>query len=190
MTREEWLEQAVAELKPMIVQGGGNEFTRTVRISVSFPSRSIRKRIGECWHCEASADGSNQLFISPTLDDGMTVLGVVAHELIHASDNGASKHSGYFVKVMKAIGLEGKPTATVPGETFTRLVAPLLKQLGPYPHSALNLSMNATKKQTTRMLKVVCECEAHEEPYILRASRKTLDAGMPICPAGETMQES
>lgn len=188
MTREEWLTDAVEWLKPMIVQAGGNTFTRPVRISVSFASRSPRKRIGECWHCEASSDGSNQVFISPTMDDALQVLGVVAHELIHASDNGASKHSGYFVKVMKAIGLEGKPTATAPGDTFTRLVQPLLKQLGKYPHAALDFSLNATKKQTTRMLKIVCD--NHDEPYILRASRKTLDIGLPTCPCGETMQES
>ena len=50
---------------------------------------------------------------------------------------------------------------------------------GDYPHGALNSLPDGTKKQSTRLVKVLCPgCG-----YTLRTTRKWLDErGAPICP--------
>jgi hypothetical protein len=75
------------------------------------------------------------------------------------------------------MGLEGKMTATIAGDDLAKSLTALAERLGPYPHSAIDLSTR--KKQTTRMIKAVCE----EDQYIVRLSRKMItEHGAPICP--------
>ena len=86
----------------------------------------------------------------------------------------------------RAIGLEGKLTATVPGEAFTRAVQLLLREVGPFPHAALNWGGPRTgpKKQGTRMLKVTCpECG-----LVARMTRKWIEeVGAVLSPAHGAM---
>lgn len=193
VTREAWLLSAVELLIPLLEQAGAaNIRNRKFQVSVSFPSKSIRKRIGECWADRASqCGGINNLLISPVLDDAVEVLGVIAHELVHADDNGESGHNGHFRKVATALGLTGKMTATVVGEDLKPVLADILTELGPYPHVKLNLG--SVKKQTTRMLKVEClddMCDCHDENgngYTVRTTQKWIEIGTPTCPAGTRM---
>jgi len=74
-------------------------------------------------------------------------------------------------------------TATTVGAGLAARFSSL--DLEPYPHQRLNAS-SAPKKQTTRLLKVVCL--SHERPYIARMSEQALDEiGFPVCPCGEGM---
>src|SRR5690242_1062616 len=111
-TREQWLNAAVKAMKPMLKDAGGNDLPN-LRISCGWSKRAKSNAIGVCWHSEASADNTNEVLISPELDEAPRVLDVVLHEMVHASDNGASGHKGYFRKTAVALGLEGKMTATV-----------------------------------------------------------------------------
>jgi hypothetical protein len=80
----------------------------------------------------------------------------------------------------KALGLEGKMTATTEGEAFKRLVAPILEAVGPYPHAELHAMTNGRKKQVARLIK----CECAECGYVARVARQWLDEqGAPHCPA-------
>lgn len=193
ITREAWLLSAVEKLIPVLEQAGAaNIRNRKFQVSVSFPSKSIRKRIGECWADRASqCGGINNLLISPVLDDAVEVLGVIAHELVHADDNGESGHNGHFRKVATALGLTGKMTATVVGESLKPILEDILTELGAYPHVKLNLG--SVRKQTTRMLKVECKddaCECHDENgngYTVRTTQKWIEIGTPTCPAGTRM---
>ena len=72
--------------------------------------------------------------ISLVLSDPMRVAGVLAHELVHATVGTQHGHKGPFTKLAKAIGLEGKMTATTEGDAFKQAVAPILEAVGPYPH--------------------------------------------------------
>lgn len=193
-TREAWLVAAVEALAPLFAEKAGKRLPK-VRVSVGWPGGRGRKNsvIGQCWATGAAEDKVAQIFVSPVLNDVPKVLATLVHELVHAVDDCQSGHKGEFVKVAKAVGLTGKWTATVAGEELAETLDALhSKTLGKYPHAALaNVDgADGPKKQGTRMLKVVC-AEASEDPYLVRMTRKWLDAyGAPSCPChGEPMIE-
>lgn len=177
--REQWLTRAASLLAPAL-RDAGAEVTVPVRLACGWPSRSplsrSQRRIGECWVPEASSDGVAEVFVSPLIDDTTQVLGVVAHELIHAS--GINGHRRDFARVATALDLEGKPTSTVAGEAFKRRFSGVLTKLGDYPHAKMTPGYRE-KPQGTRLIKAVCpECTP---PYIVRLSQATINRGLPIC---------
>lgn len=180
-TREAWLEGAVKALGPLFTSAG--ETIPPVRVSVGWPGGrgSKSSTIGQCWASVTASDAVPQVFISPVLVDPIRVLDVLAHELVHAVDDCQSQHKGKFVKIARAIGLEGKPTATVASPALIERLAKIVDKLGPYPHAAL--STDSGKKQTTRLLKVQC---AEDSGYCVRVTRKWLEElGTPLCPCHE-----
>lgn len=184
ITREAWLLDAAAALRPIFEEVG--ETVPALRVSVGWPGGRGKKGnvIGQCWATSAAADGVAQLFISPVLDDAARILDVLAHEIIHAIDDCEHGHRGRFAKVAKAIGLEGKMTATVAGEALKERLAGIAEDLGPFPHAVLGGgSSSGPKKQGTRMLKVECP----EDGYTLRTTAKWLAMGVPTCPCGTEM---
>jgi hypothetical protein len=194
ITREAWLMSAVELLIPVLEQAGAtNVRGRKYQVSVSFPSKTTRKRIGECWHLSSSEDGATaNLLISPTLDDPIKVLGVLAHEMIHMDDDGVSNHGGHFRRVALAMGLEGKMTSTSVGDQLKPILEDVAKELGTYPHVRLNLGLQKT--QTTRMIKVECqneECDFTDDNgkrLVIRLTRKWIDVDcIPSCACGEKM---
>lgn len=157
--------------------------------SVKAMARSNR-RVGECWTPESCGDGSTyQIFISPVLDvpveeDGYGVLPCLAHELVHAVVGTAAGHKGRFKEVARAIGLEGKLTATFAGEELAYYLGILADDLGAYPHSKLDARHRPTKKQTTRMIKAICaNCG-----YTIRVARSWIEVGLPTCHCGEVFK--
>jgi hypothetical protein len=180
--REAWLVAMIEALRPHFEANGGT-VPANVRIACGWPSaRALSgsngsRTIGQCWHAAASKDGTVEIFVSPYLDEPMRIAGVVAHELCHAILGEGVGHKGPFKKLAKAIGLEGKMTATTEGPIFIAAVQPLLDLLGPYPHASLDGSNR--KKQTTRLLKASCtECG-----YTVRVTKRWVDdVGAPYCP--------
>jgi hypothetical protein len=141
-----------------------------IRVACGFPSSNARsaknRAVGEHWSAKASSDQTHEILISPVIDDPVRVLGILVHELAHASTDGDG-HKGRFPALVKALSLEGKPTATVEGEKFKAEYQPLLDDLGAYPHAKLNAGVNR-KVQGTRMLKAACpDCG-----YTVRLSAK------------------
>lgn len=153
-SREEWLNALVASHRPHF-ERVGYPLPEKIRVSVGFPLNSRKgKVIGVCYRVEASSDGVNEIFVTPTLDDSAKLAEVLTHELAHAATPG-DKHGPTFGKCVRALGLEGKLTATVAGEGWHEWADPILEALGPIPHAALNPFEHA-KKQTTRLLKGEC----------------------------------
>jgi hypothetical protein len=185
MNREEWLIKVAAGMAPWF-KALGYALPR-YRIAIGFPSTGRRgKRIGECWDGGASADGTFEILIRPDLDVPLDVAAILAHELDHAAVGLTCGHKGAFRTVALAIGLEGKMSATVPGEAFKRRVGPILAAAGPLPHARLGLGKSdAPPKQKARLLKAECgECG-----YTVRVTRKWVDeAGAPHCPAHGAMR--
>lgn len=179
--RETWLLEAIELLRPIFQERAGAELPERVSVSVGFPGGgSARKHIGECWAAEAVSDGAPAIFISPILDSAPRALETLVHELVHAM--GLHGHRADFGKVARAMGLEGKLTATVAGEELVGILNELAEELGPYGHGAITLQAANEKKQSTRMLKVECE----ETGYKVRLTRKWLDEyGAPLCPCHE-----
>lgn len=154
-----------------------------VRVSCGWPNRGgtsqTKRVIGQCWAQEASSDGVNEIFISPYLEDVNTVLATLVHEVVHAVVGLAEKHNKVFGKCARAMGLDGKLTATCAGEELLEIQKGWAKVLGKYPHAKLDLTMSPIKKQSTRMIK--CECGTCG--YVVRTSKKWLDeVGAPHCP--------
>ncbi len=127
------------------------------RVSVGYPPRTRvnTKTVACCIKAEASADQHNEIFVSPSLNDSLAMLEALAHEMVHYSDNCESGHQNHFARVARRIGLEGKLTATKAGPKLTDQLNGIIKILGPIPHAKIDLG-KATKKQSTRMLKVAC----------------------------------
>ncbi|MEG7677046.1 hypothetical protein U2060_15005, partial [Listeria monocytogenes] len=73
-------------------------------------------------------------------------------------DDKNAGHGPKFRALATAIGLEGKMTATVPGEALRATLAEIIESVGPWPHAELRKGEAADKpkKQGTRMLKVQC----------------------------------
>jgi len=93
--------------------------------------------------------------------------------LAHAYLPVGSGHGKEFGRVARGVGLEGKLTATVAGEDLVTDFDAILESLGEYPHSSLDTSK--LKKQTTRMIKVECECG-----IIYRMSRGAMENALEI----------
>jgi hypothetical protein len=186
--RETWLHEAAeniaAAYHDVFVEHFGEKAVEqhlgNLRVSAGFPSRGGEsgKVIGQCWNSKSSKDKSHHIFISPQLKDPVRVLATQAHEMVHAIDDGEHKHKGVFVKAVRALGLEGKPTATFAGPDFRKFVDSLVKDtIGEYPHEALVPTLK-TEKQKTYMLKVTCpHCGC-----VVRMTQKWVDqSGAPFC---------
>jgi hypothetical protein len=198
MNREQWLMEALSkQVLPLVFAAAGVPAPAKVRVSVGFPKGSRGSKgahaIGQCWSPHMSADGTAEIFIHPKLSDPVDVINVLIHEAIHATDGNKSGHKGDFKRIAKAVGLEGKMTATVLGEALRAKVVKWLETFPPYPHAALGEpgdgkgpAKGDPKKQSTRMVKAECpECG-----YVVRLSRKWLDVAVPQCPVHHVEMES
>ena len=93
-------------------------------------------RLGECWPRAQSDLNVNKIVINPLVSDGTMVLGILAHELLHAADDCESKHGTQFTVMSKLIGFSGgKHSAPQSGEAKAA-IAEIAASLGPYPRHA------------------------------------------------------
>ena len=189
MNREEWLNAMAGRVKP-IFEGAGLTLADNYKMSCGWSSRGAKgkaglSRIGECWSPVSSSGGFTEIFISPVIDDSVTVAATLVHELLHAVIGVEHKHDKVFGRFAKHLGLKGPMKSTTPGDALTGRLNTLISELGNYPHARMEVLTNGKKKQSTRMLKVVCpQCG-----YTVRIAAKWLEEGVPTCPCGTEMQE-
>lgn len=182
--RELWLQAATTIFREWFT-AAGYELPENIRVSCGLAGANIRsKTIGECWSDHCSKDAAREIFISPVLEDPSRVLDVLIHELCHALFPVSEGHGKNFGKAARAMGLEGKLTATEASPELVDILKPVIEQLGAYPHAALT-STKDRKKQTTRLIKLVCPDDACG--YTCRTTAKWLEVGYPTCPCGEVM---
>lgn len=155
--REAWLEAAAEAIFYDIIAEHTQRSMPPIRCSCGWPvgSRGGKRAIGTCHPRSASADGRNEIFISPNLSAAADVLPVLVHELIHATLDCEGGHRGAFARIARAVGLEGPMTATVAGAALAERLAEISDVLGMYPHATLNMDA-ARKKQGTRQRKCAC----------------------------------
>jgi hypothetical protein len=159
-TRERWLERARDRVLRDVFrpQGLAAPDGVDVAVSCSWPSRGalsqVKRTIGQCWAPKQSEADRYEIQISPYLADVPEVLATLAHELAHAVAGVAAGHRGLFVKVIRQIGLTGKPTQTEAGPELAATLATIAEKLGAYPHRRLNGQTG--RKQGTRLFKVSC----------------------------------
>ena len=188
MTREEWLNTLAGNLRPLL-DAVGATVPDLVRVSVGWPSArglSLKKRIiGQCWSPKCSADHATEIFISPYLGEGGQVAETLLHEMIHAAVGTECGHKGAFVETAKKLGFTA-PWKSTPATPDLKGRLQLLLP-GDYPHGQLEPLTGGIKKQTTRLVKVLCPgCG-----YTLRTTRKWIDErGTPICPCNSKPMEA
>ena len=136
----------------------GQPLSDKVRVSVGWPTtRALNKygrTIGQCFHPRWSKAGYTEIFVSPYLDDVIQVGSTLVHELLHAALPFTYGHDHRFEAACLSIGLTGPATATVAGQQLAADLAQIVAEIGPYPHSAIDISM--IPKATTRLLKCAC----------------------------------
>lgn len=181
ITREEWLTAGMVELTDWF-DARAKLAMPDVRVSVGFPAGSRGGRnhaIGQCWSASTVADGKCAIFVSPVLDDSIEVLGVLTHELVHAAVGTDCGHRGAFATAARAIGLEGKLTATHAGDELREKLQEIVNYLGDYREIHGKIDPHDRRKQGTRMLKNTCpECGS-----IFRSARSTVT---PLCDGDAT----
>jgi hypothetical protein len=188
--REAWLGEAAQQLADLILT---SENVPPLRISVGWPGGGSRKtRVGECWSTGSSADGINQIYVSPIRGESDTqhVLGTLLHEMIHAINDCEDGHRGEFARIARAAGFEAPLTsADNRSDELSARLDEVAEIVGPFPHAEIMSGTAADNppKQNTRQLKIQCP----EDGYIARTTRKWLDElGVPTCPCGTTMEEA
>ena len=187
MTRELWLNKAVAELAVLFKNEGYD--VPDVRVSVGWPHGGRKNTIGQCFPGNLAGDGVGQVFISPVLDDAVRILDVLLHELVHAINHAEGKngHGKDFKTIAVKMGLTGKMTATVPTDALKETLTTLAGELGTFPHAALGAAPAATKSRSGKSIKLGC---AAGDDFLVSISKARLEAyGAPSCPChGETME--
>lgn len=182
--REAWLTAAIQEVTPHFANKG-YPIPETVKVSCGWPvgSRGAKKILGQCFAPAASKSGTTEIFVSPTIDAADKVIGVLVHELVHAAVGNEAGHGPAFKRAAETIGLTGKATECLPGGEFAEwLRETVLPMLGDYPHASVDF--NQRKKQITRMIKLVCP----QSGYTVRTTAKWIAMGLPVSPAGYTME--
>lgn len=182
-TREQWLLDAVAELRPLFAKMAE---VPDVHVSISFPPKGgLSKQwvTGVCISASSAADNKPQIYINPRLTeiggaDG--ILGTLAHELVHAC--GVIGHGKDFGKLARYIGLEGKMASSTANESLQRYFDQIIAKLGPMPHASLTMLPPSQRPDKCRMKKCVCNSCG----YTIRVAQKWISIGIPMCPACDT----
>jgi hypothetical protein len=192
MNRETWLNTITQAYLVKHFASKGYTIPANVRLSASFTSRGagMRKgqkarRIGECWVSSASADNTIEIMISPVIEDSVKAVGILIHELVHATVGNENGHNAVFKRCANAVGLAGKMTATTESPELVELITQWVADVGSYPHAKLNDNIG---KQSTRMYR--CKCRSAGCGYTMRISSKWLKVAIPSCPACDSTMGS
>ena len=182
-TREQWLHNAVEFISPIFKNKGYT--IPKVQVSCGFPSSGNKsKHVGQCWGKSSTSDGTNQLFISPVLDEPVQVLDTLVHELVHAVDDCMHHHGPEFKKIATDVGLQGLMREASAGPWLLEQLTSISRQLGKYPHSKINLSHSSSKKTGPRPRAKCKKCGYEVTPL-----KKWLHMGPPLCPKHTTEME-
>ena len=175
-TREAWLLRAVDLLRP-IFAAKGHHIPKACMVSCGFASTGTRSHhIGQCWSTKSSDNGTNQIFISPTLVEPFDVLDTLVHELVHAVDYCAHKHGKEFKKIAVSLGMVGHMRSAGAGPELKVVLTELASRLGSYPHGRLLVSHKKVVHKPRPRAR--CKTCGFEVPMF----RKFLSYGPPLCP--------
>jgi len=178
---EGWLNRFVDLARPTY-EAAGYPIPLNLRVRIGLPSTGYRSNvIGECFAPSVSADGHYEIYISPKVAEGdARIADILSHELCHAA--ASMNHDNAFKALSRAIGLEGKLTATTAGPAWFEWAAPIIEELGAMDFAALSADLAPRKKKATFLLKLECpDCG-----WLARVTKKhVLDHTHLNCPVPE-----
>ena len=187
MNRETWLLAATRLLETEYFNKPSKALPKKLAVSCGIPKGSSRA-IGQCWDPRIASDGTTHIFICPSLENPIEILGTLLHELIHACVGLQERHGGHFATMARKIGLQGKLTATyVEKETdLYKKLEEMLVILGDYPHKAMHKNKRvALKPQRPKRIKLV---SPDSPEYTVTISSEVYEAmGSPKDPWGGVM---
>lgn len=188
--REEWLNNAATLLNQMIFKFESEDLPGLygkdlgdLKISCGFPlgSRGSAKKLGQCLSASTSESGMTEIYISPTVSDPTTVLGILHHEMLHYMVGVSNGHDSEFKRGMRMTGLQGKPTSTYPTHYTIETYKEIINLIGGYPHSKVTIPERGSVG--SNLLKIYCK----DCGYTARTTQKWLDlSGPAICPKHNT----
>lgn len=184
-TREQYLRMAALRINTELLGPKANvQLPEPWYVSVMEPAGKV---IGRAW--PASHD-THHVFVSAALIkpcDPFGVLATLTHELIHIAVGIDKKHGTVFGAAARAVGLEGKLTATFAGEELLAYLTRLDQELGGYPQIApLERKLKPTKGGNR--VKLV---SPNIDGYYIYINPKHLeDHGAPLDPEGDEMVEA
>lgn len=179
-TREQYLVSAAKRMdKELFAKKTEVRLPEQFFVSVMEPAGKV---IGRAY---PPSQDSHHMFVSATLEDPVQVLATLLHEMIHLAVGTEHGHKKPFATPARAVGLEGKLTATVPGEELSEYLKKLDEELAGYPHRPLIRKTKSVKR--TGRVKLV----STEEPgYSLYITPALLEMGYPVDPWGKPMEEA
>jgi hypothetical protein len=186
-TREEWLVSAIDLMKKEFFNKPNRALPK-VAVSCGIPKGSS-KAIGQCWDPIASTDGTTHIFVCPSQECPITVLGILLHELIHACVGIPEGHTGQFASMARQVGLKGKLTATFVEKNSTLFdqLHKMVSHLGEYPHKAMKKSVSSKKKRVVR--KKYAKLVSTQDPdYFVKIEVSLLEIGIPKDPWGNELE--
>jgi len=183
--REAWLRAAMEATVKARPEVFATIDLAKVRVTVSWPSGGARsKRIaGQTAHHLLSGDKVNEIIISFRTERAEDAFETLVHEMCHVEAGMEAGDGPAFAEVALALGFT-RPMASTPAtDAFDAWAAPILAELGPWPHAPLGHATR--KKQTTRMIKCTCrECG-----FVFRTSYRWLRGrSRLVCPAVECFE--
>lgn len=176
VTREQWLLRGVEMLRPIFERAGYS--IPEVKVSVGFTSGGTSARhLGQCWSSSSSADGVNQIFISPGESDPVAVLDTLTHELVHAVDDCVSGHGEAFKKIALAVGLKGPMRSAGANDFLKQDLIQIALVLGHFPHGKLKTPSPSVASTVKRPGAKCKKCS-----FEIVMLKKHLRMGAPYCP--------
>ena len=166
INRETWLNLMIDKSVPLFDNAGfkisdiREKLKASCSVMVGMRKSKKFNAIGQHLPTEWNKNKNHELLISPVLEDEITVVGVLIHEMVHAIQrhlygNDVKPHGKEFRKIALAVGLEGKMTATTESPELVKKINKWVSEIGKYPHDKVNFE--GRTKQTTRLLKLECE---------------------------------
>jgi hypothetical protein len=183
MTREQWMMEAIAVVRPAFEEAGAP--LPNVRAVISPPHKAKGGAIGLCWHAVCTEDEAREVWVSSGIKDEIAVFATLVHELCHAALPDGTGHKAPFARLAKAMLLEGPPKATVHGPAFTERWAAAVEALGPVPGARFKASATEGRKPQRGVAKknVTCpDCGFRAKIWVDQMSMGRLR-----CPADDEM---
>lgn len=160
--REHWLRQAAQLICAFHLEGQNAQPRHPYRVTCGLTKRQRRDAVAT--PRAASADGTNEIFISPHIDDAPTVLRALTQGLIRAAHDGKKPSAA---ACAASLTDATRASDAVTSQALDTVLAAAEQQLGPYPHAALT----SNQRETGSRLKK-CQCNSPDCGAIWYASRK------------------
>ena len=175
MIHQDWLEDALGEVKSLFAEHGYD--VPPVKVTLGFTSKGLRSStVGECWPRGASTSGINHIFISPANASSDGIISTLIHECIHAIDNCEHGHGKEFKSIALRVGFKVPMRSTPVGDELKQRIAEIIGRIGEYRGSTIKAA------HKPRIQKPPARARCPECGYTITMLKDFLNIGPPICP--------